>query len=45
MTVVDNGEPGTNDQLGLQTTNPTGANVADLSFGLTVLRGGNIQVP
>jgi hypothetical protein len=45
MTVVDNGETGTNDQLGLQTTNPTGANVPDLSFGLTVLRGGNIQVP
>lgn len=45
MTVVDNGEPGSSDQLGLQTTSPGGANIADLIFGLTTLRGGNIQVP
>lgn len=45
MTVVDNGEPGSSDQLGLQTTSPSGTNIPDLTFGLTTLRGGNIQVP
>ena len=45
MTAVDNGEPGLSDQLGLTTTSPANANVPDLTFGLTTLRGGNIQVP
>ncbi|HSK72561.1 MAG TPA: post-COAP-1 domain-containing protein, partial [Pyrinomonadaceae bacterium] len=45
MTVVDNGEPGSSDQLGLQTTSPSNAPIADLTFGLTTLKGGNIQVP
>lgn len=45
MTVVDNGEPGSSDRLGLQVTNPGGSVIADLTFGLTTLRGGNIQVP
>jgi hypothetical protein len=45
MTVVDNGEPGSSDQLGLQTTNPSNVGMPDLTFGLTTLRGGNIQVP
>jgi hypothetical protein len=41
---VDKGEPGSNDQLGLTTTAPGGGNVPDLTFGLTTLKGGNIQV-
>ncbi len=45
MTAVDNGEPGSSDQLGLLTTDPGGATVPALTFGLTTLRGGNIQVP
>jgi hypothetical protein len=45
MIAVDNGEPGSTDQLGLTTTAPGGAGVPALSFGLTTLRGGNIQVP
>ncbi len=45
MTVVDNGEPGSSDRLGLTTTDPGGATVPALTFGLTTLRGGNIQVP
>lgn len=45
LTAVDNGEPGSSDQLGLLTTDPNGVTVPALTFGLTTLRGGNIQVP
>jgi hypothetical protein len=45
MIAVDNGEPGSTDQLGLTTTSPSNANVPDLTFPTTTLRGGNIQVP
>jgi hypothetical protein len=45
MIAVDNGEPGATDELGLTTTAPGGANVPALTFGLTTLQGGNIQVP
>jgi hypothetical protein len=44
-TVIDNGEPGTNDQFGLQVTGPGGAQVSDLTFTPITLTGGNIQVP
>jgi subtilisin-like proprotein convertase family protein len=44
-TVVDNGEPGTNDQFGLQVTAPGGVILPDLTFSPMTLRGGNIQVP
>src|SRR5262249_47592931 len=44
-TVVDNGEPGSNDQFGLQVTAPGGAIVPDLTFNPITLSGGNIQVP
>ena len=44
-TVVDNGEPGTNDKFGLQVTNPAGEIVTDLTFSPLTLSGGNIQVP
>ena len=45
MIAVDNGEPGSSDQLGLTTTAPNNTNVPALTFPLTTLRGGNIQVP
>jgi hypothetical protein len=45
MTVVDNGEPGATDQLGLQVTNPGGQNVPDLTFAPRTISGGNIQIP
>jgi hypothetical protein len=45
MIAVDNGEPGSTDQLGLTTTAPGGATVPELTFGTTTLQGGNIQVP
>jgi hypothetical protein len=45
MTVVDNGEAGTSDQLGLQVTTPDGLNVPELNFAPRVIFGGNIQVP
>ncbi len=44
-TVVDNGEPGINDQFGLQLTSPGGSAVSDLTFLPITLTGGNIQVP
>jgi hypothetical protein len=44
-TVVDNGEPGGSDQFGLQVTDPSGAPVSDMTFPLTTLSGGSIQVP
>ena len=42
---IDNGEPGTGDQFGLQVKNPSDAIVADLTFNPVSLIGGNIQVP
>jgi hypothetical protein len=45
MIAVDNGDPGSSDQLGLTTTRPNGTTDTSLSFGLTTLQGGNIQVP
>jgi subtilisin-like proprotein convertase family protein len=44
-TVVDNGEPGRRDLLGLQVTAPNGAIISDLTFDPIPLSGGNIQVP
>jgi hypothetical protein len=44
-TVVDNGEPGSNDQFGLRVTAPGGAVVPGLTFDPIILSGGNIQVP
>jgi hypothetical protein len=44
-TVVDNGEPGTTDQFGLNVTNPAGAVVTGLTFAPLTIDGGNIQVP
>jgi hypothetical protein len=44
-TVVDNGEPGRNDQFGLRVTAPSGAIIADLTFDPITLSAGNIQVP
>jgi hypothetical protein len=45
MVAIDNGEPGSSDQLALTTTAPNNTNVPGLSFPNTTLRGGNIQVP
>src|SRR5262249_53428872 len=45
MTAVDNGEPGTADQFGLQVKDPSGAIVTNLSFSPITLSGGNVQVP
>ena len=42
-TVIDNGEPGANDQFGLQVKDPSGHAVADLSFAPITLSGGNIK--
>ncbi len=44
-TVVDNGEPGRDDQFGLRVTAPGGAVVPGLTFDPITLSGGNIQVP
>ncbi len=44
-TVVDNGEPGRNDQFGLRVTAPGGAIIPGLTFDPITLSGGNIQVP
>lgn len=42
---VNNGSPGINrDQLALQITNPDGTVRADLTFPLTVITGGNVQL-
>ena len=43
--VIDNGDPGSNDQFGLRITNPSGGLVADLTFNPIVLSGGNFSVP
>jgi hypothetical protein len=45
VTVVDNGEPGRNDQFGLQVTAPNGTVIPGLTFNPITLSGGNIQVP
>jgi len=42
---IDNGEPGTTDQFGLELTNPSGVIVSDMTFAPMVIAGGNIQVP
>jgi uncharacterized protein len=42
---IDNGEPGSSDQYGLQVTDPDGVIVVDLTFDPQTLVGGNIQVP
>ena len=44
-TVVDNGEPGSNNQFGLQVVQPSGAIQADLTFAQRTINSGNIQVP
>ena len=44
VTVVDNGEPGRNDQFGLQVTAPNGTVIPGLTFNPITLSGGNIQV-
>jgi len=43
-TAIDNGEPGTSDQFGLQVTGPSGT-VPDLTFVPATLTKGNLQVP
>ncbi len=45
VVAVNNGSPGINhDQLALQITNPDGSARGDLSFPLTLISGGNIQL-
>jgi hypothetical protein len=44
-TVLDNGDPGSSDQFGLQVTDPSGAIVTSLTFNPLTLSGGNIVVP
>ena len=43
LTVLDNGEPGRNDQVGLAVRDPGGSPVAGLTFAPTTLTGGNVQ--
>ncbi len=43
LIIVDNGEPGRDDQFGLQVTDPSGAVVSGLSFGPVTISGGNLQ--
>jgi len=45
VTAIDNGEPGTGDQIGLQLMNPSGVIVSDMTFTPMTIVGGNIQVP
>ncbi len=44
MTAVDNGEPGKNDQFGLQVKDSHGTIIASLTFSSTTLTGGNLVV-
>jgi hypothetical protein len=44
-TVVDNGEPGSSDQFGLNVFLPSGAGIPNLMFNPLTLIGGNILVP
>ena len=43
--IIDNGEPGLNDQFGLRITSPTGVILIDLTFDPISLSGGNFSVP
>lgn len=43
--IIDNGEPGFNDQFGLRITDGNGIIVADLTFNPITLSGGNFSVP
>jgi hypothetical protein len=43
-TVVDNGEPGSSDQFGLNVTNPSGMVIANMTFNPITLSSGNNQV-
>jgi len=45
VTVIDNGEPGSSDEFGLQLTNSSGVIVGDMTFVPMTIAGGNIQVP
>ncbi|HSB28073.1 MAG TPA: hypothetical protein VLE19_09460, partial [Pyrinomonadaceae bacterium] len=45
VTAIDNGEPATGDQFGLQLMNPSGVIVSDMTFTPMTIVGGNIQVP
>jgi len=42
--LIDNGEPGSTDQIGLRITDPAGNVVADVTFAPTRLSSGNIKV-
>jgi hypothetical protein len=43
--IIDNGDPGLNDQFGLRVTNPSGIILIDLTFDPIQLSGGNFSVP
>lgn len=43
LTIVDNGEPGRGDELGLSVNDPSGAPVPALSFAPTMITSGNLQ--
>ncbi len=43
--IIDNGEPGTNDQFGLRVTDSAGNIVVDLTFNPITLSGGTFSVP
>jgi len=43
-TAVDNGDPGSSDQFGLNVVNPGGTVIPDLTFNPITLSSGNIQV-
>jgi len=43
--IIDNGEPGFNDQFGLRVTDAGGNTLIDLTFNPIQLSGGNFQVP
>jgi len=45
VTAMDNGEPGSGDQFGLQLMNPSGMPVNDMTFAPMTIVNGNIQVP
>jgi subtilisin-like proprotein convertase family protein len=45
VTGIDNGEPGSSDQFGLNVFSPSGAAIADLTFNPITLSVGNILVP
>ncbi len=43
--IIDNGEPGINDQFGMRVTDSAGNVLIDLTFNPITLSGGNFQVP